>query len=140
MPDDVTTQGANLPSFERDENFISLYANNVRFEISTWDMKMIFGQLDQSQTPNVVEQHTAITMAWPQLKIAAYYLIVNMIVHTVTDGPIQLPATVVPQKPNTSDESLDENGKRAAAYISWIHDQFFGATPYAPPGAEAINF
>jgi len=31
--------GLTPPEFERDEDFVSLYANNIDYEISAWDLK-----------------------------------------------------------------------------------------------------
>ena len=46
--------------YQRDEEFAYLYANNVRFESSAFDLKMIFGELDQSGKDGLtVIQHTA---------------------------------------------------------------------------------
>jgi hypothetical protein len=122
--------------FERDEDFTSLYANNVQFEGSAWDLKVIFGQLDQSRDPLVVEQHTAITMAWGQAKITAYYMAVNVILTQSQNGNIQIPALAIPARPDPTESSLDEASKRTVMYLAWIHDQFFGSSPYVPPGVE----
>ena len=118
----------------REEEFESLYANNVQFEASVWDLKMIFGQLDQSTGSTVVEQHTAVTMAWPEAKIMAYFLLVNMTGYQSRNGPIQLPIAVIPTRPDPSDPSLNADGKKLAEYLAWVHDQFFSDHPYIPPG------
>ncbi len=34
---------------EKDEDLLEVYANNVFFESSVWDIKMLFGTLDQSK-------------------------------------------------------------------------------------------
>jgi len=76
MPSEQTP--ASQSQFERDEDFLPVYANNVLFEPSVWDLKMIFGQLDQSEGKAVVEQHTAVTIPWAQAKVLSYYLQVNL--------------------------------------------------------------
>jgi hypothetical protein len=118
--------------FNRDEEFTTLYANNVQFEPSVWDLKTIFGLLDQSKGPGVIEQHTAIAMSWPEAKLAAYFLLLNILAHEAKVGPIQLPPYVVPKRPDTADPSLDELGKRLVRYFAWVHDQFFSDHPYIP--------
>ena len=65
--------------FRRGEDFESLYANNVQFESSIWDVKLIFGQFEQAKSE--IEQHTAITLPWSQAKLAAYYFMVNLVLH-----------------------------------------------------------
>jgi hypothetical protein len=52
-------QGASsAETFRRDPDFATLYANNIRFEASVWDLKLLFGLLDLSKPTNIVEQHT----------------------------------------------------------------------------------
>jgi hypothetical protein len=127
---------ADTLQLKRDEDFTSLYANNVQFEISVWDLKMIFGQLDQS-AGMVVEQHTAMTLPWPQAKLAAYFMVVNMIIHqSQMEAPIQLHASAIPKRPDPSDPGVDEANQKLVEYLGWIHDQFFGPNPFLPPGLE----
>jgi hypothetical protein len=42
------------PHFVKSEDFREVYANQVSFEPSTWDLKINFGLLDQSTTPHTV--------------------------------------------------------------------------------------
>ena len=121
--------------FRRNEEFESLYANNVQFEASVWDLKMIFGQLDQAKGPSVVDQHTAVAVSWPEAMIAAYFMIVNIVSYQSRNGPIQIPRVVIPPRPDPSDPSLDEAGKKLIEYLAWVHDQFFGPSPFVPPSA-----
>jgi hypothetical protein len=82
--------------FKRDDDFVSLYANNVRFEPNVWDLKMVFGELDQSTGTTIVDQHTAISVSWRQAKLLAYYVGVNLIIHEADNGPVYLPPSVIP--------------------------------------------
>lgn len=122
--------------FRRSDEFVSIYANSLAFESSTWDLKIILGELDQSVIPPVVEQHTAVILPWQQAILAAYFLIVNYTVYQATNGKIPFPSAIIPQRPNPEDPSLDEAGKRVIAYLAWVHDQFFGPNPYTPPSAN----
>ena len=87
------------PQFERDEDFVSLYANNIWHEVSAWDLKLIFGQLDQARTPNVVTQHTAMALSWLQVKLLIYYLQVDLAVYEAQYGKIVIPAAILPPPP-----------------------------------------
>lgn len=137
MPDSIE----NL-DFKRDEDFASLYANNLQFEASVWDLKMIFGQLDQAKS--VVEQHTAMAISWPQAKITAYFVLLNVLIHQSQNGPIQLPSRVIPKRPDPADPELNEGGKKVIEYLAWVHDQFFSDHPYVPPnptgGTDSSKF
>lgn len=97
------------PQFERDEDFASLYANHVWYEPSVWDLKLIFGELDQSRGPNAVTQHTAIALSWIQAKIMSYYLQVNIAAYEVRNGKIKVPADVVPRDPGPAPPELESD-------------------------------
>jgi hypothetical protein len=126
--------------FTRDEDFESLYANNVRFEISAWDLKLIFGVLDQRDpTAEKVEQHTAVSLAWPTVKIAAYHLLVSLVIHQANSGVVQLRPDVIPPRPDSSNPELQQSERRTAEFLAWIHDQFFGSDPYIPPSVAALQ-
>lgn len=121
-------------SFDRQKDFKSLYANNVQFEISSWDLKLIFGQVDQTRGPNFVEQSAAVTLPWAQAKIAAYYMIANIAIHAANEGPIKVPSGLTPARPDPSNPGLDDAARSAVAYMAWVHDQFFGTNPVIPEG------
>lgn len=121
----------------RSEEFESLYANNLHFEASVWDLKLIFGQLDQAKS--CIEQHTAITMPWVHAKIAAYYLLVNILVHQAQEGHIDLPARVLPARPDPSAPEVEASARPAVEYLAWVHDQFFGPNPYVPPSVTVAQ-
>src|SRR5947209_3194715 len=96
MPTDETPREVEGPVIRRNEDFGTFYANNVRFESSLWDLKIIFGQLDQSSRPNAIEQHTAMTVTWVQAKLMAYYLEVNLAVFETDNGYIRVPLALTP--------------------------------------------
>jgi len=96
-----STQGLDVtpPQFKRDEDFVSLYANHVFYEVSAWDLKLIFGQLDQARSPNLVAQHTAIALSWMQVKIMIYYLQVHLAIYEAQYGKVVIPAAILPPPP-----------------------------------------
>src|SRR5260370_37696097 len=119
--------------FNPDEEFASLYANNTQFESTIWDLKLIFGQVDLAKS--AIEQHTAVALPWPHAKIAAYYLLVNVIIHQANNGPILLPSAALPTPPDlTLIPEGDVKAKNVAKYIRWVHEQLYGSNPYIPPG------
>ena len=81
--------------FEREEDFTTLYANNTQFEASAWDLKIIFGQLDQSKADALIQQHTAMTLSWTHAKLMAYFLLVNVIAQQARTGFISVPPAVI---------------------------------------------
>jgi hypothetical protein len=87
--------------YVREEDFEALYANNVLSEASVWDLKVIFGILDQSVQPNRVMQHTSINLPWTQAKVLSYFLRILLAVHELQNGKISIPAAIVPPDPST---------------------------------------
>jgi len=122
--------------FTRHEDFTSLYANNVQFENSVWDFKLIFGELDQSKIPGRVEQHTSMSFSWPMAKLTAYYMVINILAYQFRNGPPPLPPEVLPKRPDPSDPSVESLGKPLIAYLAWVHDQFFSEQRFVPPGVS----
>lgn len=87
-------------TFVQAEDFVTAYANNVQFQASAWDIKMVFGELDQTGgKTNVVEQHTSITLSWPEAKMLNFYLRVQIAAHEIDDGKINIPNRVLPPEP-----------------------------------------
>jgi hypothetical protein len=82
--------------FERDEDFASLYANNVILEASALDLKFIFGQLEQHTGEPIVMQHTAVAMPWVTAKLLSYYLQVLIADNESQNGKVKMPVTVLP--------------------------------------------
>lgn len=97
-------------TYERvpDEQFFDGYANNIFMESSAWDLKLIFGKLDQQKGSNVVVQHSAITLPWNYVKALTYLLQVNLYVNEMLNGKVHLPKGVIPVPvPPTEDQQRD---------------------------------
>jgi uncharacterized protein DUF3467 len=121
-------------------DFVSRYTNNVRFERTVWDLKFVFGQLDQS-TPGetATQQHTAVSMAWSEAKVVAYLLLTQLELYQAEYGQIRLPLSVIPPRPNSSDPALtDLAAKKVVEYLAVVHDQFFSGSPYVPPAVAEL--
>jgi hypothetical protein len=102
---------------KRAEDFSSLYANNVRFESSVWDLRILFGELDQSaeQGKHVVELHTAIAIPWVQVKLMIYYLQLNLFLHEAENGKVRIAQRVFPPDPGPMPPKEFENDPTAKA-------------------------
>src|SRR6202167_4420275 len=84
---------------KRHENYENWYSNNLQYQQTEWDLKLIFGQLDWSVDHYVVEQHTAITVSWLQAKLIHYFLSVQLGLYEMSHGKIPLPAGAIPPEP-----------------------------------------
>lgn len=102
---------ANQVNYKRlpDEQFYEGYANNLFLESNAWDLKVIFGNIDQSKGANTVVQHSAITLPWSQIKVGIYFLQIHLAVHEIVNGKVQVPKRVIsPPVPPTEDQEKED--------------------------------
>jgi len=85
--------------YKRGEDFRELYANNTQLLASNWDLELAFGQLDLKQGPNVVVQHTSMTLPWSQVKVLIYFLQMSLYGHEADFGRIVIPKGIVGEFP-----------------------------------------
>jgi hypothetical protein len=119
--------------YRRDaEDFATRYANNAHFEPSAWDLGITFGQTDQVQGPNVIIQHTAITIPWSYAKILVYFLQLNIIGQEIENGHIKVPPNILAPPPKTLPEETQKelkHPKEALAAVHKLWDEFLEANP-----------
>ena len=96
MPEDGEVRPEVKPAdeYRHVTDFIKYYSNNVRFEITAWDLTVIFGELagNLPDGSSVVEQKVAVKLSWPQAKIMAIFLAVNVATHEETNGVQRVPS------------------------------------------------
>ena len=61
-------------TIERATDFTTHYANYIYFESTAWDMKLTFGHIEQTSAPALIKQDFAVTIPWPQAKLALFWL------------------------------------------------------------------
>ncbi len=111
------------------EDFYFDYANNVFLESSVWDLKLIFGQLDQSINPPTVEQRAAITIPWTQAKILNFLLAAHIIGFELANGKIIIPDAIIPPElppPTEEMKKADPNIRAMYEGVQKLREQFFG--------------
>lgn len=114
----------------KSQDFYEEYANNVFLEPSVWDMKLIFGQLDQREIPIKVEQRVSVTLPWVQAKIFAYLLCLHLAGYEMQNGKINIPMAVMPPEPIQPTEEMkkaDPNAQQFFERMIWLREQFFGS-------------
>jgi len=127
MPDiPEVPQGPKPLEARRHENYENWYSNNVQFQQSEWDLKLVFGQLDWSEDHYVVEQHTAITMAWLQAKLVFYFLSIQLGVYEMSHGKIPIPLGAMPPEPlpPTEEQAKDPFVVQMYEYMKKRREQF----------------
>jgi len=116
--------------FTKAEDFVADYANNSVLESSNWDLKVIFGHLDQSVGPNDVVQTTAVTLPWAQAKVMHYFLTIHLIGHEADMGRVVIPTGIISEFPKEPPATANKEGFRKAAKA---YEQFMAENPEARP-------
>jgi hypothetical protein len=83
----------------RATDLVSMYANNVHFELSIWDLKFIFGELQQHEGKEIIEQRLSVTIPWLQVKIMSLFLQLHVAFYEAWQGKINVPPNFLPQRP-----------------------------------------
>jgi hypothetical protein len=113
-------------TFSRHENYESWYSNNIQFKPTEWDLKAIFGEMEQQTDGSVtVQQHTAIVLTWLQAKIMHYFLGMQLGVYELTHGKIPIPQSVMPLETPPPSGNMDTPDNRLFhEYMNKFREQF----------------
>lgn len=106
------TKNESAESEDEYEDVVPMYANNVRFEMSAWDLRIFFGQLVSGGEAEV-DYHTDVTIPWAQAKLMHLYLGINIMLYEHQNGRIPVPKSVLPailpSPPEGADTSSPES-------------------------------
>jgi len=127
-----TDKSALVPQvpFELADEVYEAYTNNIYYEASSWDLKLIFGQLDQGGGKTRIVQHSAITMPWPLAKLMVYWLRGQIEAHELANGKIHIPPPVIPPAlPPVTEEikKLDVNAEAVFAIFNRLREEFLSS-------------
>jgi len=117
-------------TFEFADEFYEAYANSILYESSSWDLKLIFGQLDQTEGAVKVVQHSAITLPRTQVKLMVYWLRGQIEAHELMNGKIHIPPPVIPPPPPPLTEEIkksDQNAEAVYAIFHRLHKEFIAS-------------
>jgi hypothetical protein len=90
------------------EDVAPVYANNVRFEMSAWDLRIFFGQLVPGGEAEV-DYHTDVAIPWAQAKLMHLYLGINIMLYERQNGRIPVPKSVLPAPLANPPEGVDRS-------------------------------
>lgn len=107
----------------RSGDFVSRYSNNVQFDLSALDMRIVFGEL---RPGHPLEQHTSIVMTYAQAKVMAYFLSTNVAVYEAIEGRIKVPGDTLPGPPPvpTGEDAENDRLKKAYEASQRIYEEF----------------
>lgn len=83
--------------FRRDEDFFSLYANNVLVESNAFDLKLILGMTDlRDPSKPAVDQIASVSLSWPQVKLLIFWMQMHLAGYERENGRVNIPTNAVP--------------------------------------------
>jgi hypothetical protein len=104
---------------------ISVYANNLHYESSAWDLKITFGQVDQSSGSIVVKPNVAVTIPWAQAKLTLYWLRIQVEIMEMQTGKIPIRADLLPpDNTPTEEQENDPEMKKFFEMYKRVRDEF----------------
>lgn len=130
MTETTTAQATPEVGFKRSEDFTTSYANNIFLEASAWDLKLVFGQLDQGPEGSVVKQHLAVTIPWPQAKLALFWLRLQVEIAEAAVGskiPIRKDLLPVEPPPLTAEQEKDPATKQSYDLYVKLREEFIAS-------------
>jgi hypothetical protein len=124
MPDDNKNNPLSTAYFADD--YFEVYANQVLYEASAWDLKIIFGALDQSTGTAKMKKTLAVNIPWAQIKLALFSLRLQLAVEEMEDGKIQIrPSLLPPEAPAlTKEQEADPKAKAVHEAYTRIREEF----------------
>ncbi len=122
-----STEKPTFPK-RKSADYVERYANNFFFESSFWDLKLIFGILDQSEKPNPTSIHTTVNVPWAQAKIAAYVMLVNVVLQERYGEPIKVRGELIPMPVEEAVTTLGDTleGAEIVRILKTVHEGLFG--------------
>lgn len=118
--------GSPGTEFRKRDDFLEIYANNVQFYSSAWDLRMTVGHVDPSIGPNTVVQEATITIPWPQAKVMLFFLASHVAGQEAERGHIPVPKDVIPELPKSSPPGVTENIWTA---VRKVYEEFVSQNP-----------
>jgi hypothetical protein len=74
------------------DGLIQVYSNNVQLATTSFDVRLIFGQIgDVLEDKVIVNQHVQVTLSWLETKLLAEFLLANIKALEDLNGPLKLP-------------------------------------------------
>ena len=133
MASEKTTPQTKAIPYKKSEDFEERYSNNVLLESSLWDLRLIFGKLDQQVPGNVIDQFCAITLPWAQAKVLHYFLGIHLAGHELHNGRVQIPTGIIPAVPDslTADFASDPKSQEIHDVFKAAYDEFIAENPEA---------
>ena len=114
MDDPKSNQADAAEELREVADVVPVYANNVRFEMTAWDLRVLFGQLMPiSEGKGQVDWHTDVTIPWAQAKLMHLYLGINLTLYERENGKITIPPAVLPAPMSAPPKGVEASNAEA---------------------------
>jgi len=114
-------------TFTRADDFSISYSNSILFESTAWDLRLTFGHIDQATGTVTVKQDRAVTIPWPQAKLAIFWLRVHVAAAEAEVGTkIPIRKDLIPQElpPPMPEQANDPSTVRFRELYEKIRSEF----------------
>jgi hypothetical protein len=101
------------------DEIIPVYANNTRFELTAWDLRIFFGQV-MPGSRGEVDWHTDVTIPWAQAKLMHLYLGINLGLYELENGKINVPPGVLPPVMASPPSGIDTSKPHALETFEFV--------------------
>jgi hypothetical protein len=94
--------------FRRSEDITSGYANNFQLEPNPFDLKIIFGTLNYSESQKVIiDQFSSVNISWSEIKLLIYFLRIHLVQYEANNGKVKIHDAVMPEEPSDISPEFD---------------------------------
>jgi len=127
MPNKSKSKKPGDLQYQRADDFVNAYANNAYYESSAWDLKIVFGQVDQPiGTPAIIRQTIAITIPWAQAKLLSYFVRLHVEANEIQNGKVSIRPDLVPPVPPalTEEQAKDPNAQKLLELATKLRNEF----------------
>jgi hypothetical protein len=111
------------------EDFMDFYANNALLQSTLWDLRILFGQVDQTLKDSPSIYNLSVRIPWPQVKLMLYFLTLHLSGYETKNGRIKLPPGMVPEFPTCPPQGGEPDDEWRALRRVW--EQFVAENPEA---------
>ena len=84
----------------KDDEFQDFFANNTLLHSSLWDLRILFGQVDQTLEGGAAVYKASVSIPWPQVKVFVYFLRLHLSGYEARNGRIRIPPGIIPEWPS----------------------------------------
>ena len=130
------TEGQPKLDLRREDDFTGKYADHIAVLVNGYAAKIIFGRIDPAEGPNVIFQHTGMTLPWPAVKTLIYLLQAALLAYEEANGHVPYPrGGIIAPSPSVPEAILKTfpKAKEVHQKVLKLWQEFLAVNPEAAP-------